>query len=214
MRVGVLASGRGTNLQALLDACQDPAPARVVLVASHKPSSGAIQRAQRSGIATAIIDDPDDGPALVALLHSHDVELVVLAGYVKLVPSEVVDAFSDRMLNIHPAPLPAFGGPGMYGIKVHEAVLASGATVSGATVHLVDREYDRGPIVAQWPVPVAADDTPESLATRVLAVEHQLLPTVVLAAARAGHVVRLVPQLEHFDTTRTPRTVREALVPA
>jgi folate-dependent phosphoribosylglycinamide formyltransferase PurN len=97
------------------------------------------------------------------------------------------------MINIHPALLPSFGGPGMYGMRVHEAVLASGATVSGPTVHLVTAEYDRGPILAQWPVPVLASDTPASLRDRVLAVEHELLPAVVLAAGRAGHPVRLTP---------------------
>jgi folate-dependent phosphoribosylglycinamide formyltransferase PurN len=121
------------------------------------------------------------------------VDLVVLAGYLKLVPADTVSAFDGRMVNIHPALLPAFGGPGMYGIRVHRAVLASGATVSGATVHLVNAEYDRGPIVAQWPVPVQPGDTPEALAARVLQVEHRLLPAVVLAAARAGRVVPLRP---------------------
>jgi folate-dependent phosphoribosylglycinamide formyltransferase PurN len=121
------------------------------------------------------------------------VDLVVLAGYLKLVPADAVSAFDGRMINIHPALLPSFGGPGMYGIRVHRAVLASGATISGATVHLVNAEYDRGPIVAQWPVPVQPGDTPEALAARILEVEHLLLPAVVLAAARAGKVVPLLP---------------------
>jgi phosphoribosylglycinamide formyltransferase 1 len=97
-----------------------------------------------------------------------------------------VARFRWRLINIHPALLPAFGGPGMYGHRVHAAVLASGAAVSGATVHYVDEEYDRGPILAQWPVPVLPDDTPDSLGERVLAVEHQLLPAVVTALAQLG----------------------------
>jgi len=100
-----------------------------------------------------------------------------------LVPAAVVERFRGRMVNIHPALLPAFGGQGLYGSRVHRAVLASGVRVTGATVHLVDERYDTGPIVAQWPVPVAADDTPESLAARVLRAEHRLLPAVVEAFA-------------------------------
>jgi formyltetrahydrofolate-dependent phosphoribosylglycinamide formyltransferase len=193
MRVAVLASGGGTNLQALLDTCVAAAPARVVLVASDKADAGALDRARRAGVETHFIQDPKDGAALTRLLQEKGVDLVVLAGYLKLVPADTVSAFDGRMINIHPALLPAFGGSGMYGIRVHRAVLASGATVSGASVHLVNAEYDRGPIVAQWPVPVQSGDTPEELAARILHVEHHLLPAVVLAAARAGKVVSLVP---------------------
>jgi phosphoribosylglycinamide formyltransferase-1 len=193
LRVAVLASGAGSNLQALLDACGAASPARIVLVASDRGEARALARARAAGVATHCIADPHDGPALVDVLAQHTVQLVVLAGYLKLVPADVVAAFSGRMINIHPALLPAFGGHGMYGKRVHQAVLASGATLTGATVHLVNAEYDRGPIVAQWPVPVRPGDTPESLAARVLEVEHRLLPAVVLAAARAGGVVPLVP---------------------
>ena len=118
------------------------------------------------------------------------------------------------MINIHPALLPAFGGKGMYGRRVHEAVLASGATVSGCTIHLVNAEYDRGQIVAQWPVPIARDDTPESLAARVLEVEHQLLPAVVVAAAHAGGIARLLPSGAKFDADVVGRSVSAQLMPA
>jgi formyltetrahydrofolate-dependent phosphoribosylglycinamide formyltransferase len=201
MRVGVLASGSGSNLQALLDACRPPAPAEVALVASNVAGAGALDRARRAGVATWVIADPADGAGLLGQLRAHRIDLVVLAGYLKLVPAAVVAAFDGRMLNIHPALLPAFGGKGMYGQRVHEAVLASGAAVSGPTVHLVTAEYDRGPILAQWPVPVRRHDTPASLRDRVLAVEHQLLPAVVLAAARAGRPVRLTPDGTAFAVT-------------
>lgn len=214
LRVGVLASGGGTNLQALLDACRGDAPARVAVVISNTAKAGALNRAQTAGVETALLDDPGDGAALVALLDRHQVDLVVLAGYLKLVPLDVVTAYDNRMINIHPALLPAFGGQGMYGRRVHEAVLASGATVSGCTVHLVNAEYDRGQIVAQWPVPVAPDDTAESLAARVLEVEHQLLPAVVLAAARAGGVTRLLPSGGNFQVHAEGRSLGRQLTPA
>jgi phosphoribosylglycinamide formyltransferase/phosphoribosylglycinamide formyltransferase-1 len=108
---------------------------------------------------------------------------VVLAGYLRRIPDEVVRRYADRMINVHPALLPSFGGAGMYGMRVHEAVLASGATVTGVTAHFVDEEYDRGPIIAQWPVPVLNGDDSATLAARVLRVEHLLYPRVVDAVA-------------------------------
>lgn len=185
-RVAVFASGGGTNLQALIDRFHpDPAaPARVALVVGSRPEVGALRRAEAAGIPGVALSPRLCGPEafaaeLLAALDAHGVDLVVLAGYLQLVPTEVVERFRGRMLNIHPALLPAFGGHGMYGIRVHEAVLASGARVSGATVHLVDERYDEGRILAQWPVPVLAGDTPGSLAARVLRVEHLLLPAAV-----------------------------------
>lgn len=201
VRVAVLASGTGTNLQALLDACTGDVPAKIVLVASDNTSAEALEHARARGVATEVISDPSDGDALVQLLEQHDAELVVLAGYMKLVPKSVVRHFAGRMVNIHPALLPAFGGHGMYGLNVHRAVLESGATVSGASVHIVTEEYDAGHIIAQWPVPIAPDDSPESLAARVLEAEHALLPAVVLAAAREGKVVRLIPRDQNFTCT-------------
>jgi formyltetrahydrofolate-dependent phosphoribosylglycinamide formyltransferase len=183
VRVAVLASGGGTNLQALLDALTG-SRARVALVLSDRPDAGALERARRAGVAAAALRDPADSAELLAALT--DMDLVVLAGYLKLVPPAVVAHFRWRMINIHPALLPAFGGPGMYGRRVHEAVLASDADESGATVHYVDEQYDRGPIIAQARVPVRPDDTPETLAARVLEAEHRLLPMVVLELARRG----------------------------
>ena len=187
VRVAVLASGGGTNLQALLDALTDSPLARVARVITNRPDAGAVQRARQSGVATTVLRDPTDTAELLAALDATPgAELVVLAGYLKLVPSAVVARFRWRMINIHPALLPAHGGPGMYGRRVHEAVLASGAAESGGTVHYVDEQYDRGPIIAQARVPVRPDDTPETLAARVLEAEHELLPRVVLELARRG----------------------------
>jgi phosphoribosylglycinamide formyltransferase 1 len=182
--VAVLVSGAGSNLQALMDALRGSSLARVARVVSSRGDAAALERARRMGVPTAVLADCGDAGEIVAAVG--DARLVVLAGYVKRVPPAAVARLRWRLINIHPALLPAFGGPGMYGRRVHEAVLASGATSSGATVHYVDEEFDRGPIIAQWPVPVRADDTAESLAARVLAVEHRLLPLVVKELARRG----------------------------
>jgi len=186
VRVAVLVSGGGTNLQALLDtfpgADTPAAPAaRITRVISNRPDAGALDRARRAGVPTTVLGDPGDAAGLLQALNGCD--LAVLTGYLKLVPPQAVARFRWRMINIHPALLPAFGGPGMYGPKVHEAVLASGAALSGPTVHYVDEQYDRGPIIAQWPVPVRPGDSAETLAARVLAAEHRLLPRVVRALA-------------------------------
>jgi formyltetrahydrofolate-dependent phosphoribosylglycinamide formyltransferase len=180
----VLVSGNGTNLEALLDGLPGEGLARVVRVISSHARAGALDRARQAGVATTVLTDPANPAELLAALA--DAELVVLAGYVKRVPIAVVARFHLRMINIHPALLPAFGGAGMYGRRVHEGILASGATVSGATVHYVDEEYDHGPIIAQWPVPVHASDTQQALAARVLEAEHRLLPAVVTELARLG----------------------------
>lgn len=185
VRVAVLASGGGTNLQALIDALHDAPEARVALVITNRPHAGALDRARRAGIPAVVLKNPDDAAELLATLGA-GTDLVVLAGYLKLVPPPVVAQFRWRMINIHPALLPAHGGPGMYGHRVHEAVLASGAAESGASVHYVDEQYDRGPIIAQARVPVRPGDTADTLAARVLEAEHRLLPHVVLELARRG----------------------------
>ena len=182
--IAVLVSGGGTNLQALLDALRDSPVARIARVVASGANAGALERARRVGVRTVVLAHPDDPGEVVTA--AGDAGLVVLAGYLKRVPAAAVARLRWRLINIHPALLPAFGGPGMYGRRVHEAVLASGAALSGATVHYVDEEYDRGPIIAQWPVPVLGDDTPDTLAARVLEVEHQLLPQAVVELARLG----------------------------
>lgn len=194
-RVAVLASGGGTNLQALIDRFNAGGSrvARVELVVGSRAGIGALGRAERAGIPARVLDARTMGPeafggALAEALAEHRIDLVVLAGWLQLVPAEVVTRYHGRMLNVHPALLPAFGGKGMYGMRVHQAVIASGARVSGATAHLVDERYDEGAIVAQWPVPVLPGDTPEMLAARVLAVEHRILPLAVEAIARGARV--------------------------
>jgi phosphoribosylglycinamide formyltransferase-1 len=198
MRVAVAVSGRGSNLEALLRTLRPSAPAQVVLVLSNRSDAGALERARAHGVAAEVLPDPADAGEWLRRLDAHRVDLVVLAGYLKLVPAPVIARYRDRIVNVHPALLPAFGGKGMYGRHVHEAVLASGARESGATVHLVDEVYDRGAILACGRVPVLAGDTPDRLAARVLEVEHRLLPAVVLAAAAAG---RPVPVPEHVEST-------------
>ncbi len=196
MRIAVAVSGRGSNLEALLQALPANGPASVELVLSNRAGAGGLDVARRYGIATAQLTEPADGAAWLDRLERSRIDLLVLAGYLKLVPPTVVERYRGRILNVHPALLPAFGGPGMYGRRVHEAVLAAGARESGATVHLVDEVYDRGQILAQARVPVVPGDTPDTLAVRVLAVEHRLLPAVVLAAARAGRPVPLPEPVE------------------
>ena len=181
-RIAAFVSGGGSNAIALDDFQKlrgSVAAGEVALVVSNKPGCVALTRAAERGIATVVLDRPRDGAALLAVLQSHDIAVLVLAGYLALVPDVVTRAYRGRIVNVHPSLLPAFGGPGMYGRHVHGAVLAAGARISGATVHFVDEVYDRGAIIAQWPVPVFEEDSPESLAARVLRVEHALLPRVV-----------------------------------
>lgn len=190
MRVAIAVSGRGSNMEAVLAALAGGTEAQAVLVLADRPAAGLAAAAAR-GVRAVQLADPTDGAEWLRLLGESGAELLVLAGYLRLVPPAVIAAFRDRIINVHPSLLPRFGGKGMYGARVHAAVLAAGERESGCTVHLVDEVYDRGAPLAQARVPVLAGDTPESLAARVLAEEHRLLPAVVLAAARAGRVVPL-----------------------
>ena len=181
-RIAALVSGGGSNFVAVDEfqrARGESAAGEVALVISNKASCAALTRASERGIASLVLAKPNDGDALLALLMEHRIHVLVLAGYLALVPPAVTRAYRGRIVNVHPSLLPAFGGPGMYGRHVHAAVLAAGARISGATVHFVDDVYDRGAIVAQWPVPVFEEDSPDTLAARVLRVEHALLPRVV-----------------------------------
>lgn len=185
-RLGALASGGGTNLQAIMDRCASgDLPARMAVVISNNSGSGALEGARRAGVPTCHLSGrthPNPQAldrAIAEVFQSYGVDLVVLGGYMKKLGPVTLQAYPNRILNIHPALLPAFGGKGMYGLRVHQAVIESGAWISGVTVHLADEEYDHGPIVAQEAVRVGPDDTPESLAARVLEVEHRLYWEVV-----------------------------------
>ncbi|MDE2719616.1 phosphoribosylglycinamide formyltransferase [Candidatus Palauibacter polyketidifaciens] len=205
VRIAVLASGGGSNFQALVDRFQRPdSPEReVVGVIASREGAGVLERARRAGVASAVSPPATSEEAATFLRRTLDEwrsDIVVLAGYMKLVPEAVVRAYWGRVLNIHPALLPSFGGQGMYGARVHRAVIDAGVRITGATVHFVDEAYDRGPILCQWPVPVLAGDTPESVAARVLTVEHRILPAAVEALASGA--VRL-------EADRRVRWVRE-----
>ncbi|MDQ3223777.1 MAG: phosphoribosylglycinamide formyltransferase [Gemmatimonadota bacterium] len=192
MRIAVALSGRGSNLEALLRALRPSAPATIVLVLSDRAEAAGLAHAHAHGIPAKVLPSPADAGAWLVALGEHEVDLLVLAGYLRLIPAPVVAAYRGRIINTHPSLLPAFGGKGMHGDRVHEAVLASGARETGVTIHLVDEVYDRGAVLAQSRVPVLHGDTAERLAARVLEVEHRLLPAAVLAAAAAGHPVPLV----------------------
>lgn len=184
--VAVLVSGSGSNLQAMIDRFGGPASGvEVQLVVASRPGIRALDRAARAGIQCVVLpaDRIEADVTLEAALSDVGPDLVVLAGYLRLIPASIVERWRGRMLNIHPALLPLFGGPGMYGQKVHEAVLRAGVSETGATVHLVDERYDGGPIVAQRRVEVCEGDDADTLAARVLAAEHELLPDVVAAIA-------------------------------
>lgn len=223
-RIAVLASGGGTNLQAILDYLESRGAERagdVVLVASDRAEAGALEQARRAGVPAAVLRSSraPEGCEPLGLLREHKVDFIALAGYLRLVSPEILAEFPSRVLNIHPALLPSFGGSGMYGERVHRAVLMSGARVSGSTVHYVDAEYDHGAILAQWPVPVLADDSVSSLAARVLKVEHVLYPRVVNAVAsgrwRFDSRPRAVPDaaafsLMHWDERRLIEEIEHA----
>jgi formyltetrahydrofolate-dependent phosphoribosylglycinamide formyltransferase len=206
MNIAVFASGRGSNFQAILNAIHGGRlPASISLVVSNNSSAGALEIARAHGIPGAhrslrqfptqkAFDDD-----LLALLDRHRVDVIALAGYMKQLSPRFVAVYRNRILNVHPALLPAFGGPGMYGTHVHEAVIRSGAKVSGVTVHLVDEQYDHGMILAQENVRVEPADTPESLAAKVLILEHELYPRVLAAFAEnrvriEGHSAWIVPE--------------------
>ena len=187
-RIALLASGGGSNLQAILDHFDQLGTARsgdVVLVASDRADAGALDRARTREIATVTLPSRANaaGVPLEEALSAHEVDLVVLAGFLRLVPAAVVRRYAGRVVNVHPALLPAFGGSGMYGLRVHQAVLDAGVRVTGVAAHFVDDDYDRGTIIAQWPVPVLAGDDAPRLAARVLRVEHVLFPRVVQRVA-------------------------------
>lgn len=205
-RIAVLASGGGSNLQAIIDHFDRLATRRggdVAVVASDRPEAGALERARRRDIADVVLqtDTRPGGAPLQQVLDDYAIDLIVLAGYLRLVSSDTVAKYEGRIVNIHPALLPSFGGPGMYGARVHRAVVDAGVRVTGVTAHFVDEVYDRGRIIAQWPVPVFAGDDAGTLAARVLRVEHLVYPRVVDAVA-AGRLT-----LDTCGTSSSPSLI-------
>ncbi|MCS6777952.1 MAG: phosphoribosylglycinamide formyltransferase [Chloroherpetonaceae bacterium] len=211
LSIAVLVSGtgRGSNLGALIDACaHGEIHGKIVLVIGTRRDAPALERADAAGVPVAVVSprqyaDDEEGyaNALLRLLDRSQVDLICLAGYLRKLPAKVVTAYAGRILNIHPSLLPLFGGQGMYGLHVHQAVLESGMKVSGCTVHFVDEHYDTGPIVIQTPVPVLDNDTPETLAARILPEEHRAYVRAVqlFAAGRLridGRRVRILPETQ------------------
>lgn len=219
IHAAVFASGGGSNFQALLDREGSGALWRTRLLVVDRADTGAAERARRAGIPVVRIpvsgrDRVELGAETMAALRGADVQVIFLAGYVRLVPDAVCAAFPHAILNVHPALLPAFGGKGMWGAAVHEAVLRAGVRVTGATVHLVNERYDEGSILAQWPVPVLPGDDAATVAARVLRVEHQLYPLAAQHACRAlaagERPSPLAAPCEAFDASTLSQLTKEA----
>ena len=214
IRIGVLASGTGTNLQAIIDACaRGDIPGRVVVVVSNNPKAKALDRARRAGIPAVAMHhrafpdrDTFDGK-LAEILHSYEVDLVCLAGFMRILGPWFINQFAERIMNIHPALLPSFGGLGMYGDRVHKAVLDSGVKFSGCTIHFANEAPDGGPIILQAIVPVRDDDTVETLASRIAQEEHRLYPEAVRFFAEGR--LHVVGRRVHIGEAREPAPVVE-----
>jgi phosphoribosylglycinamide formyltransferase-1 len=203
MKIGVFASHEGTTLQAVLDACaQHTLAAQVALVISNNSASGALRRAWIAHVPTLHVSDTthpeltERDLAIRTALRAAEIDVVLLAGFMKKLGPLTLEAFAGRILNTHPALLPKFGGPGMFGAHVHRAVLASGDEVSGASVHLVEREYDTGPVIAQVRVKVALNDTVETLAQRVQAAERELVIRVLREFSQNRRFLPSLPDAE------------------
>lgn len=181
LKIAVLVSGRGSNLQALIDACKDPAfPAEIVCVLSNRPDAYGLERARQAGIPAVVVDHKQyrDRPSFEAALNEalapFAPELICLAGFMRILTENFTNHWRDRMINIHPSLLPAFRG-----LHTHERAIESGVRVSGCTVHYVRPEMDDGPIIIQAAAPVLPDDTPDTLAARILELEHKIYPEAV-----------------------------------
>lgn len=227
--VAVFASGSGTNLQALLDYEEDTSAYRVALLVTDRACEAEERAADAGRRVTRVTYTGRDASAIgTEILSAFDdvakegspIGLVCLAGFTRLVPPSVTTAFRDRVLNVHPALLPAFGGKGMYGSRVHAAVVESGVVVTGPTVHFVNERYDEGRILAQWPVPVLPGDSPEAVAARVLAAEHLLYPVATEAVAKATATGVPIPRFAWRREAHEPslpsqvqHRMREAFLP-
>jgi phosphoribosylformylglycinamidine cyclo-ligase len=190
MKLCILVSGHGTTMDAIADAIDSgQIPARIALVVSDRPGIPALEKAARRGLPTVVVQPPPKGTedwqkTLAAHMKASGCDLVVLAGYLRVLRDPVLDAFQGRIINLHPALLPKFGGPGMYGTRVHAAVLESGDKITGSTVHLVTKDVDRGPIIMQRSMEVRAGETPDQLSDRQRPLEHALMIEVIASFAR------------------------------
>lgn len=180
-RIAIFASGAGSNAKALIEYFELHHSAQVTLVVSNNPKAGVISIAHDHGVETMVIDREhySDGKTVVQSLRDRGIDLVVLAGFLWLIPKELVAAYPNRIVNIHPSLLPKFGGKGMYGKHVHEAVIAAGEKESGITIHFVNEQFDEGAHIAQYSCPVLPEDNAESLASRIHGLEHRYFASVV-----------------------------------
>ena len=214
LNVAVLASGGGSNLQALLDHSTSGDRGWTVRLVVMNREAGAADRARAEGIPVRIIStkgrtDAEISRETLAAFDEHEIDVVLLAGYLRRIPPEVTRTFAGRMLNIHPALLPEFGGRGMYGMNVHRAVAESDVTLTGATVHFVTEAYDEGSVLAQWTVARCPGDTPADIAARVLEVEHRLYPAAVdhlCSALRADTIPGRMTDIHLDEPTDLNRT--------
>lgn len=181
-KIAVFASGSGSNAERLVDFFKSRTDAKVTMIVCNKPDAGVVARAHRLRIPLVLISKRSfyESDSVLYTLKQEGVDAIVLAGFLWLIPDYLISAFEGRMINLHPALLPAYGGKGMYGHKVHEAVIANQETKSGITIHLVNPEYDKGEILAQFETTIAPGETAESLALKIHALEHAHLPEVVV----------------------------------
>lgn len=201
MKAAVFVSGRGSNLEAILNSKELFNKISVALVLSDKTNCGAFEIAEKNKIPFYTIGEKENcikQNQLTEFLIENKIDLIVLAGYLKLIPVELIKNYNDKIINIHPALLPAFGGKGMYGMNVHKAVFESSAQISGATVHFVNEEYDKGKIIAQQSVDISDVNSPEEIADKVLKVEHKILPFVLKKFAenkivKIGERIKVLP---------------------
>jgi phosphoribosylglycinamide formyltransferase-1 len=180
MRLAILASGSGSNAEKIMEHFAHSAKGEIALVASNKADAGVLARAEKFGVPTFTFTRKEmEAGVLLARLQEKQIDWVILAGFLLKVPDELIRAFPDRMVNIHPALLPNYGGKGMYGHHVHEAVKAAGDPVSGITIHLVNEQYDEGKIIFQAATAIAPEDSAETIGQKVLALEHKYFAAVI-----------------------------------
>ena len=179
--IAIFASGSGTNAQKIMERFENHPDIRVRLVLVNNPQAGVIQRAEKFGVPVVVFnrDQFSNNNEIVEMLLENNIDLVVLAGFLWLIPSAMVEAFPNKIINIHPALLPKYGGKGMYGDRVHQAVIEAGEHESGITIHYVNEKYDEGAVIAQFTCPVEKADSPDDLATKIHRLEHQYFPQVI-----------------------------------